>query len=279
MQGSTVRKPDQLVIDLTNVFEAAQAYVMMSRVQSISQLFILDKLPCGKIYASKTAMKELERLESVAINDQDKQSKINTTIISLNVRSLSKNHCNLIQDSIVTSNVPVIAVQETWLDCDEHLEIQGYNSHFVSHGHGKGVVTYYNNSFKVTGVVRSNTHQISKVSSETYDVVNVYRNANEDVPLESFLKDLFDLISNQRLSYVVGDFNIDLLKSPSHSICTKLKDKGFKQIVSLPTHEEGGLLDHVYVNNIPEDKLHIVNLSFPFYTDHAAIAISTSKAE
>ena len=273
MQGSTVSKPDKLVIDLTKVFEAAQAYVMMSRVQSLTQLYILDKLPLEKIYASKIAMKELERLENVALNNQDKQSK--TTLLSLNVRSLQKNHSNLLKDHIVTSDVPVMSIQETWLEADEYLELPGYNAHFVSQGRGKGVVTYFKSIFKVTGEMNSNTHQISKVSSETYDVINVYRNANETAPLDSFLKDLCDLISEQRQVYIVGDFNIDLLKSPTHPICTKLIDKGFQQIVSLSTHEEGGLLDHVYIKNIPEGKLPVVNLSFPFYTDHAAVAIST----
>ena len=35
MQGSTVMKPDPLIIDLKSVREAAQAYVMMSRIQAI----------------------------------------------------------------------------------------------------------------------------------------------------------------------------------------------------------------------------------------------------
>ena len=274
MQGSTVSKPDQLVIDLTKVFEAAQAYVMMSRVQSLTQLYILDKLPLDKIYASKIAMKELKRLENIALNDQVKQREKNTSIISLNVRSLVKNHRNLIKDYIVTSDIPVLALQETWLDIDEYLEIQGYQAHFVNQGHGKGVVTYFKDNFKVTGTIKADTYQISKISSETLDVVNVYRNWNENTSQDSFLKDLQNLTSGQRLCYVVGDFNVDILKSHTHQICSMLKDNGFEQIISSSTHEGGGLIDHVYVKNITGGKLPVVSLSFPFYTDHAAIAIS-----
>ena len=37
-QGQTVRAPQKVVIDLRSVFEAAQAYVMASRVQELDQL-------------------------------------------------------------------------------------------------------------------------------------------------------------------------------------------------------------------------------------------------
>ena len=62
------------------------------------------------------------------------------------------------------------------IDIGEYLEIQGYEAHFLNQGHGKGVVTYFKDKFKVTGTINFVTYQISKISSETCDVVNVYRN-------------------------------------------------------------------------------------------------------
>ena len=56
------------MIDLRSVFEAAQAYVMASRVQELSQLYILEELPKEKIYPSQTALHEMNRLLSVSIN-------------------------------------------------------------------------------------------------------------------------------------------------------------------------------------------------------------------
>ena len=41
-QGQTIVKPLKLLVDLRSVFEAAQSYVMLSRVQSIDQLYILE---------------------------------------------------------------------------------------------------------------------------------------------------------------------------------------------------------------------------------------------
>ena len=60
-QGQTVQKPHQIVVDLRTVFTAAMAYVILSRVQEIAQLFILGSVPVKKIYADPDALNELDR--------------------------------------------------------------------------------------------------------------------------------------------------------------------------------------------------------------------------
>ena len=61
IQGQTIMKPMKLIVDLSKVFEAAQAYVMLSRVQELEQLIILDSLRKKKIYLSTQALAELEK--------------------------------------------------------------------------------------------------------------------------------------------------------------------------------------------------------------------------
>ena len=56
VQGQTVKKPNHLVLNLKTVREAAQAYVMLSRVQELNQLFILDSVYANKIYSSVIIM-------------------------------------------------------------------------------------------------------------------------------------------------------------------------------------------------------------------------------
>ena len=68
IQGQSVKKPQKVVIDLRSVFDAAQAYVMLSRVQEIEQLYILEELVPEKIYANHAALEEIERLVSVSKN-------------------------------------------------------------------------------------------------------------------------------------------------------------------------------------------------------------------
>ena len=43
IQGQTIKKPQKVVVDLRSVFQPAMAYVMLSRVESIEQLYILEE--------------------------------------------------------------------------------------------------------------------------------------------------------------------------------------------------------------------------------------------
>ena len=85
MQGITIPNPDPLFIDLKSVKEAAQAYVMMSRVQSLQQLYILNKFPNNKIYPSDIAKTELDRLNKIA---RDEKAPWGTTMRRVNEQFL-----------------------------------------------------------------------------------------------------------------------------------------------------------------------------------------------
>ena len=52
IQGQTIPKPHMLIVDMSRVFEAAQSYVMLSRVQELTQLIIIDSVQREKIYPS-----------------------------------------------------------------------------------------------------------------------------------------------------------------------------------------------------------------------------------
>merc|ERR1711888_507827 len=101
-QGQTVRHPQKTVIDLRSVFEAAQAYVMASRVQELEQLYILEELPQEKIYPSQAALQEIERLLRVSINNnptpwkEEDDSKIRLSF--LNCRSITNKFENIKAD-------------------------------------------------------------------------------------------------------------------------------------------------------------------------------------
>ena len=49
IQGQTVAKPNSLVVDIQTTFKPGMVYVMLSRVCSLLQLFILEKLQFCKI--------------------------------------------------------------------------------------------------------------------------------------------------------------------------------------------------------------------------------------
>ena len=57
-------------LDVTSAFEAAQAYVMLGRPQSLEQLFIPGQLDTNNIYASSIALEEYKKINNRSINNQ-----------------------------------------------------------------------------------------------------------------------------------------------------------------------------------------------------------------
>ena len=105
-QGQTVCKPNKIVVDLRTVFVAAMAYVILSRVQEIAQLFILDCVPTKKIYADPNALLEFERLNSISLNSNPSRwemahDKNSVKIFSLNCQSLRPKMKHLKDDPMV----------------------------------------------------------------------------------------------------------------------------------------------------------------------------------
>ena len=70
IQGQTIPSPTKVVLHLNSVFEDAQAYVMLSRVQQLEQIFILNSLDEHKIRTSSIALQELERMKVISLNKQ-----------------------------------------------------------------------------------------------------------------------------------------------------------------------------------------------------------------
>ena len=68
VQGQSLLHPMKVAMNINSAFEAGQVYVMLSRIQSIDQLIIVDDLDEKKIMTSCQALDELERLEKISFN-------------------------------------------------------------------------------------------------------------------------------------------------------------------------------------------------------------------
>ena len=276
MQGATVCKPDPLVLDLQKVMEPAQAYVMLSRVQAISQLFIIDQVPRKKIYPSPIAIQELERLKSISNNDIEMRTRSFTFINSLNIRSLPK-HIDDLRNDFFMKTCEMICLQETWCSdnyINDHLNIEGFSLHLTNHGKGKGVANYFKQGFRLTGEVNVNLFQMTKFSSDCCHVINIYRSQGAETV--SFIDNLEKLVGDNDCCYIVGDFNIDFLANTvSHPIISWILSRGFVQLVQHATHESGSLLDYAFARS---NKRYVVDrLHWPYYTNHAAVSIVEDK--
>ena len=65
VQGLTVKYPQSMILDMHCRLQCAMVYVMLSRVQSLSQLFILEGVPWEKVKPYQLAYAECERLTRV----------------------------------------------------------------------------------------------------------------------------------------------------------------------------------------------------------------------
>ena len=149
IQGQTISKPTKVVLDLNSVFEDAQAHVMLSRVQCLEQIHILGSLNDSKIRTSSIGLNELKRLKSKSINENPtawNKIKMHDTIkvASLNCAGLSAHFIDIQADEKLMK-ADIIHLVETSLKDDEgqHLNLPGYQSHFINIGKGKGIVTYF----------------------------------------------------------------------------------------------------------------------------------------
>ena len=73
--------------------------------------------------------------------------------------------------------------------------------------------------------IKNENYQLTKISSEERDVINVYRSSNAS---ENFLEDLKSLINVDRPTHVIGDFNICFKSEKSNKIVKNMEEMGFR---------------------------------------------------
>jgi hypothetical protein len=138
---------------------------MLSRIQTLSQLFIVGSIPVTKIKPWMQALEELERMNSIALNNGQQSNHFK--IIYLNVCSLRKNIDDVRHDHDIKTS-QVICLQETWLHDGEKdmslYQLPNYISHFITKGRGKGIVTVSANKDNIIKVGSNQCIQIKQCS-------------------------------------------------------------------------------------------------------------------
>lgn len=276
VQGQTVLRPKYAVTDLKKARFPGQAYVMLSRVESMDQLIILDSLYDEKWRVCKDALETVETIERNAMNlelgfDQGEQMQI----ISLNIRSL-KNMKHLIQDRNFRSS-SLVCLQEIWhqSESNETHNVSEFQQHFNTGPvwRGNGIACYMKDEFRVVETFWEPEFQLSKVSNGKYDIVNVYfKNSSE----KEFLFCLKSLITDFSKTIIVGDFNINFKEKGQSAVLKWLDSKNFMQLVKKSTHIMGGLIDHVWV---PENLIGSINVNQKgiYFSDHDMIVLTLER--
>ena len=212
VQGQTIYKPKAVVLDFKKANFCGQAHVMLSRSESLDQLYILDDLFFTKWKVSSDALKEIEKMETSAINLKSKFEPNTLNLLSLNIRSLRANFDYFSKIHDITS-FDVICLQETWLEREQNNEfsINGFNHHLYNAVpyRGIGIATFYKNQFNLECFVSYSKFQITKIVSNIFDILNIYyKNKNE----QEFVSILQNIVTSSKPTIICGDFNINYLQ-------------------------------------------------------------------
>ena len=278
IQGATIPKPKKVIINVTDAFKCAMIYVMLSRVCSLEQIFILNEFDKSKMYPNLQALEELKRLETISINKNptrwEQLSEDELRVGSLNCRSLKKHHADIITDKDLLL-CDIICLEETWLetgDQTEDLDIPGYQLHSNFSGRGKGIAIYYKAKyFKHEFDIREDYMQLSKFSSSTIDIIALYR--SQQGTHGNLTKAIETMMQYNNATLVIGDFNYCYTSDLTNVTTKYMKERKFRQLITEPTHIEGNLLDQAYLRDMKGQLTVTADVHGKYYTDHKSLNI------
>jgi hypothetical protein len=221
---------------------------MLSRVQSLDQLIILDEMDPERITVNDQVMAEATRMWKVSLNRNPcrwmNPATVGLKVCSVNTRSLRKHVDDVRSDPFLLKS-SVLCLQETWLELGEEeqgrYQLSGYEGYFTSVGRGKGLATYVKHGLQVLSHhnFAEENMQLAKTCFSQVDVINIYR--SKDEPLSKAADVLQNFIDPEKDTLIVGDFNVSAAQT--NILCNSLEMAGFRQLVTLPTHIQGGKLN------------------------------------
>ena len=271
--------PKGVSTNLNECFQAAMAYVILSRIADILQLF-LKEFDQAKIYCNTLAKAEALKLRARAINFQE--TEWNTAkpgivrICTINANSLQKHYKDLIKDEFIIQS-DIICIQESWLEEDLKDPINSFH-HFYVHGRSKGITLMSRTKPLYVVPFQSENCSILKATYYDFEIMNLYRFASS-TNINQFTTDVLSHLDTSKTTVILTDSNLDYLKSPGNHFSSSLNTMGFQQMITKPTHELGGLLDQVYFYSpCQEASCKLYKAHSLFWSDHTcqAVILSTS---
>ena len=293
IQGQSILAPQKVVVNIDDYFRNGGpiAYVAMSRVQNITQMFFLNNLDESKIVCDANGRAETETLRLRSWNENPSPWLIpdykSLKIASVNCARL-RPHFQYIQNDDRLTRADVIHLQETCLDPDttSDLSIESYEEHFLNVGNGKGIASYYRDPAATFQDHKSANFQVTKMTVQGVVTINVYRSAQGNkTDLVSVLKRMIGDRQDQPI-LVSGDLNICTMDKPNNPVTKELRDLGFDLLVDVATHVQGGHIDHLYWRGDPTGvwkkptlETNLIERYSPYYTDHDAWLVTLQQLE
>ncbi len=283
VQGTTL---DQIMVSMEGrgAFQPGQAYVALNHVKTLQGLHILgfDKTA---IRATPSVQKEKERLKKhttafPAIATSFFTGR-NIKIGLLNIRSY-KCHLPDLKEEKKLDSCHILCFVETFSrhgdnlspadlilpDCDTFHQERPLSADLERGGimiqPCAVAATVPGLEYKAIAV----THNRRPVNT-----ITIYRRPLQSLSqFSALLQKLITDIVIKQLTVILGDFNINLLKTPQHPIVMLFHQHGFQQFVTEPTTDSRSLLDHDYTN-IPSSNVSTM-VSDCYYSDHDIVFVS-----
>ena len=238
-------EPNSLVVDVVSAHQPGMVYVMLSRCCSLEQLHILDKMDPEKIKVNEDVEAEAKRMAKVSMNNNPcnwmNPKAAGLKVCSLNVKSL-RCHIDDVKSDPALLQADVLCLQELWLhpgeEEGEQYQLDGFQGHFTCVGPGKGVAVYVKDKGASYSYISEPFLQLGKVSFEDLDVITIYRSQEEHLLRAVHI--LNEFIDFKKTTLIIGDFNICPKRKPANEVSSFLSRQKFNQLVTLPTHIDGG---------------------------------------
>ena len=279
IQGQSLPKPLKIAMDLGATFTPSQAYVMLSRVEDIKQVVIMQAFQADNITINADALAELKKMTKRSENANPtpwRSNKVRTSkIVCLNVMNLKNNHRFVRQDPTL-QHADILCLSETWMNNSaDQFAFEGYQAHFNSAGPGKGLAVLFKSGvFWHKADCCLSGAQLSMFESATLNVITIYRSQGQSV--QEILNVINEWKDDAKVMVICGDMNLCTKKDPKNRLTVQLEEWGLEQLNKEATHIEGGHIDHMYLTKEAVSGGTLERYT-PFYTDHDALLLTVEN--
>ena len=263
-------------------FQPGMAYVMLSRTQTLDDIHIVEsksKFCRDAIRVSEDALEENTRIHDTFEALKKEKELLFTDYFSisyLNVRRLLPHLVDVKTDPTLTKS-DIMVLGETWLKPHATAQIEGFDAIELKYEEaGKGLSAYVKSEYSPFYYKEFQNEKFSAILVKTsiMDILFVYLSNGYD--WKTLKKVLESFIQSEKDLAVIGDTNTNYLLDDDNF--TKfMKNKKFIQMIEEPTHESGGLLDQIYINESLSKKNPKCFQKAVYFSDHDAIYLHVPK--
>ena len=235
-----------------------------------------DVIICGKFDPSKIRCHEEALTESLDLEERANMQHIKELeffdnamflIGYVNIRSMRLHWEDVMQDEELMK-CDIIGLGETWLN--EPMDVTPFYGNFINDGKGKGIASLTKGPQKTTHY-HGDGYSILHHNIDNINIIFVYfsKTANSSLYIKDFAILIRSCVSP---TIIMGDVNFNY-SGDNHPFERFMISTGFTQIVKEPTHLEGNIIDHIYLNK-PMEAMGVKLYQHPVYfSDHDKIIV------